>query len=61
MASILGPRRFEVIEDREKFERELVSYPGIGWRICESRCLPTGNRCAVGALVWRGYECCNLA
>ena len=24
MASILGPQRFEVIVDREKFERELV-------------------------------------
>ena len=25
MASILGPQRFELIVDREKFERELVS------------------------------------
>ena len=29
MATILGPQRFEVIVDREKFERELVSFSGI--------------------------------
>lgn len=28
MATILGPQRFEVIVDRERFERELVSYFG---------------------------------
>lgn len=28
MATILGPQRFEVIVDREKFERELVSFAG---------------------------------
>ena len=27
MSSILGPQRFEVIVDREKFEKDLVSVP----------------------------------